>query len=489
MAPLPPLPHQAEVLAHSKDLPAFAILWEMGLGKTRTAIDTAVHLYNEGKIDAVMVVAPNGVHRNWITDELPKHLPPSLQNTSDFFAWESAKAATKRHQAAAETCLKHQGLAWFLISYDGVMTARGKLFASRFLKQRRVLYILDESHSVKTPGAKRTKAIVASAKWAPYRRILSGTPVSQGPFDLYSQLRFIDPDVWKRHGLGSYHIFKQFFGVWYTRQQARAQNGYDPGFDRLIAYQNLDRLQEILASVSSRLTKDDHLDLPPKVHTKRYFDLSPEQARLYSSLKSDLLVQLADPLSGEMVDGSLALTLLLRLQQITSGFVGTETLEGEVHLRDIPGPNPRLSLLTDICEELTRPAIIWARFTRDIDLIMAALGPDAVRYDGRVTDDEAAEAKRKFQAGEAKFFVGNAQKGGMGLTLTQAKTVIYYSNSFRLVDRLQSEDRAHRIGQKDSVTYIDLVAPHTVDEHIVKALREKFDIAGQITGDKLKEWI
>jgi SNF2 family DNA or RNA helicase len=185
------------------------------------------------------------------------------------------------------------------------------------------------------------------------------------------------------------------------------------------------------------------------------------------------------------VTAPMAMVRLLRLQQITCGFVPTDDDE----LEEFEGKNPRLDLLEEICDGLGHSAIIWARFRRDIDLIMQRLGDRAVRYDGSTSDDDRAKAKERFQAGEVQFFVGNPAAAGTGLTLHKAKTVIYASNSFKLTDRLQSEDRAHRIGQDNQVVYIDLIAPGTVDEHIVRALRDKRDIAGILTGDQLKEWM
>ena len=331
----------------------------MGLGKSKITIDTACRLYERGEIDAALIVAPNGVHRNWLTDEMPAHVPARLRGRIRAAFWETSKAQTKRHERQFEDLLVHDGFPWVLFSYDGLMTKLGRAFATRLLKRRRCIYILDESHQIKTPGAKRTMAIVRSAKHAPYRRILSGTPVAQGPFDLYSQLRFVKPDIWEPHGLHNFALFKQHFGVWFTAQQFRAANGYDPGYDTLVEYRNLDQLKAIVAEVASCLQKDDHLNLPPKVYTKRYVELTVEQRRLYDRLVSDLVATLDD---GQTVDASMALTLLLRLQQVVCGYVKTD--EGEV--RQIGTVNPRLEVVADICAGLSHPAIIWSRFTRDI---------------------------------------------------------------------------------------------------------------------------
>lgn len=484
-----PFNHQLETFNESRDAEAYAILWEQGTGKTKLAIDTACYLWEKGEIDAVLVVAPNGVHRNWLTDEMPAHVPLRIRNAigqQGRAFWDNPKSKTKWHQRQMEQLLKHKGFAWLMISYDSFMTKAGKLFVWKFLRQRRCLYMLDEAHNVKTPNAKRTKSIVASGKYAAYRRILTGTPIATGPFDIYSQIRFLDEKFWIKKRLSPYQVYKFHFGEYFTRSECQEINGYDPGYDKLLRYRNLDELKGYLEGFSSRVLKEDVLDLPPKLYSKRYYSLTPEQKKLYDQLKEDFIAEVED---GKIIDGNLAIVRLLRFQQIICGYVYTEDENGEAQPVHLLKENPRLDLLKETVEGLSHPAIIWARFSKDIDQIMEHLGDRAVRYDGQVSDDEAAEAKRRFQAGEVQFFVGNPQKGKEGLTLVQARTMIYYSNSFKLIDRLQSEDRAHRIGQEHPVDYIDLVAPKTIDEQIVKNLRNKLEIAGRITGDDLKEWI
>lgn len=395
--------------------------------------------------------------------------------------WNTQKSATKTHQLEFKNLIKHDGFAWLCISYNAFMTTRGKKAVWSFLQKRKCLYVLDESHHVKTPGAKRTKSITASGKYAPYRRVLTGTPGDK-PFDIYSQLRFLDPEIWKRLGMGNFHAFKNHFGIWQTKQETQAKFGYNPGYDKLLGFKNLEELAEITASISDRVVKDDVLDLPPKLYQKVYFDMTPKQKRYYEELKNELLLWLE---SGELVDGTLAIVRLLRLQQITCGYVPTD----EGTFTQIDTKNPRLEAAVETFSELPHQAIIWARFSADVGALVDAFQGRCVRYDGRIDDDEAARSKAAFQAGDVQFFIGNPAKGAEGLTLTGAKTVGFYSNSFKLLERLQAEDRAHRIGQDQKVLYLDFCAPGTVDEKIISNLRNKYDIASQLTGDDLKEWI
>lgn len=522
-----PFKHQRDEWEHSKELAARAIFWEQGTGKSKLMIDTIAHLYLEGKIDAVIVVAPNGVHRNWVEKEIPEHLPVAVSFDTLALTYATSKASTKYFQRSLDQLLGHKGLSILTLSYDAVMTKKAKDYLNKFFTGRKVLYILDEAHYIKNPQAKRTKAILKSSKFAPFRRILTGTPIAQGAFDTYSIIKFLDPEYWKVNGFGTYTEFKHYFGIW---QKHRLQSGDKREFEVLVDYRHLDKLQALLLPIASRLTKDDVLDLPPKLYQKRTFELSVEQARLYKEIKEDFVAWVSSTDcdkcggTGETVDGDyvyacdcaaqpvvadLAITRLLRLQQITGGYLPTDDEDEPVHV--IGGTNKRIEALMEVIEQTPHKVIVWARFQLDIDLIMAALdgaGIKAVRYDGKTSDNERALAKEQFQGERAVFhngqvigkedvpeeeqvkvFVGNPAVGATGLTLTAARTVVYYSNSFKLVDRLQSEDRAHRIGQTNSVLYVDIIAEDTVDDHIVSALRDKLNIANQITGDDIKEWL
>lgn len=479
-----PLDHQREVLQQTCDTAVYGLLWEQGCAKTAPTIHNFDYLYRAGKVDCLLIVAPPGVERNWLTDELEKDLPEDTLERARTFRWQSKRSATKWHQAEAKGVLNHNGPIICAMTYDGFMTEAGKKWVWKLLQKRKVFYVLDEAHHIKTPGAKRTKSVVASARYAHYRRILTGTPVAQGPFDVYSQIRFLDRDFWLRRGLGSFQAFKQYFGVWLTRDECMAQRGYDPGFDKLIAYKNIPQLEKWLSEITDRKLKEDVLDLPPKLFSKRYFEMTSDQQRIYEKLRDEYELEID---KGEVEEVELAIVRLLRMQQIACGYVAVDS---EEPVRMIGNRNPRLELLQEICADLPHQCTIWARFTKDIDQICSALGEEAVRYDGTISDDECAENQAAFKRGEKKFIVANPAKGKEGLTWHMAKTVIYYSNSFKLIDRLQSEDRAHRAGMdKNPVHYIDLVAHGTVDKHIVESLRSKYNIAAQITGDRLRDWI
>ncbi len=518
----PPYDHQRKLFNETCDIKAFAVFWEQGTGKTKLIVDTAAHLFLIGEIDAMLVIAPNGVHDNWTRDELPAHLPDEIVG-SLCLTWHSKKAKTKQTQRAVEDLLQFKGFAILAMSYDALVTKAGHAVAKRFLTTRKCMMVADESGRIKSPKAKRTKQMVAAGKLAPYKRILTGTPVGNSPFDLFSQINFLKPDFWTQHGLRNFFLFKTHFGLF---RQRRLKDGHQ--FQELMEYRRLPELRAMLADFSSRVVKDDVLDLPPKVYQKRYFDLDANSRKMYEALKTEMVLWLE---SGERIEASLAIVRLMKLQQLSSGFIkfdddqmvndlGTEFVpsakhDGMVIVHD-DKYSSRVRAFLDMLEDHPGKIIVWARFTQELNMICEALANediDFVRYDGTTPSHERVAAIKRFQSDKpiameelypdddwdqsllgstlppARVFAANAACAGEGLTLHAAGTVAYFSNSFKLTERLQSEDRAHRIGQTKSVNYIDFIARDTIDNHIVKSLREKKDVAAQVTGDKLMEWI
>lgn len=479
-----PLGHQrADFLAHADDQ-AFAHFHEQGTGKTKIFIDNAAYLYQNGEIDGVVVVCPGSVCSTWSQDEIPTHLPRDVWRDSSVHVYQTERAATKWHARAVDENRVHDGLAWLIMGYESMISQPAKNALWKFLRRRRVLYVLDESSNIQTPSAKRTISIVASAKYAKYRRLLEGTPDANGPFDLYSQIRFLDEDFWAHRGLATSAAFRAEFALFDAGWNATQGKS----FQILKEYRNLDKLAEWLKQISSRVLKSEVLDLPPKIYSNRYFSMSKEQERLYTQLRDEYRTELA----GREIETPLAVTRLLRLQQICCGYLPTDAEEPVHRLAE----NPRLDLLREVSDERSTPMIIWARFNPDIDQICEMLGPRAVRYDGQVSPEARERAKQDFKAGRVDRFVAKASVGGTGLTMNEAKTHVYYSSSFSLRQRLQSEDRSHRVGQTDRVEIIDLMAQggrgigaRTVDWRIAQALKRKYDVASQITGNDLREWL
>jgi SNF2 family DNA or RNA helicase len=365
-----------------------------------------------------------------------------------------------------------------IMNVEAFSTPKGVKFAEKFLLSHNAIMSVDESTTIKTGSAQRTKNIYKLGRFAKYRRILTGSPVTKSPLDLYTQCAFLSPDL-----LG----FSSFF-AFQTRYAVLVKKSMGPrSFNQVVGYRRLDELSEKLHPFAFRVTKEECVDLPPKIYTKREVLLTDEQAELYNQMKRMALAMLED---GQMTTTATALTQLLRLHQICCGHLKTD--DGEI--REIK--NNRLDALLDCIEEVSGKVIIWASYTHDILAIERALskaygGGCAATYYGATEGEERQKIVTRFQDPDSdlRFFIGQPKTGGYGLTLTAASTMIYYSNSYDLEVRLQSEDRAHRIGQTKSVTYIDLITPKSVDEKIVTALKNKINIATQVLGEELKEWL
>lgn len=471
-----PFQHQLSALNMGWEQKNFAFLMSMGTGKTKTAIDNIAMLYDYGKIDAALVVAPKGVYRNWSNLEIPTHLPEHLIKSTRTAYW--TPSPNKDEKASMEMVfVPNDDLNFFVINVEALSTDRGKRVAEKFLLGHKALMLIDESTCIKNPTAKRTKAALALGKVSQYRRILTGSPVTRSPLDLFSQCQFLD---WRLLGFSSFFAFRNRYAV------TKTQNFGGRSFQQVIGYRNTEELATKLKEFSFRITKEECLDLPDKIFIKRSVEMTDQQRRVYEDMRRNAVAAL----NGGLSTTTAVITQLLRLHQIVCGFMKTD--DGE----EVPLEHRRLDELMDCLEEVDGKVIIWANYRRNIREITETLaktyGKDSVvTYYGDTSDEDRESAKTLFQDPESsvRFFVGNTQTGGYGITLTQATTVVYYSNNYDLEKRLQSEDRAHRIGQTKSVTYIDLVTPNTVDEKILKALRDKNDIARSLTGDAWRQWI
>ena len=468
-----PYAHQLTALEKSWNKENFAYFMEMGTGKTKVLIDNLAMLYDKGKVDSALIVAPKGVVKTWYEQELPNHLPTHIENT--LVLWQSN--ITKTQQEKLDTLFENSGDLRILIqNVEAFSTEKGFKFAESFLNSRRCLMAIDESTTIKTPTARRTKNIISLGKKARYRRILTGSPITKNPLDLYTQCEFLDP--WLLD-FTSYYAFRNRYAEMKT-MHLRGRS-----IQVVSEFKNLGELSETVKTFSYRVLKEDCLDLPPKNFIKRHITLTPAQKKLYEQMKKAAMAVLNGKVSTTMT----VLTQLMRLHQITCGhFTADDGSEQEVE-------SNRMKELMSILEETDGKAILWANYQRDIkgivDNISKKYGPGSVvDYYGLTPQEDRQDNIRKFQNDpECRFLVGTPQTGGYGITLTQANTVIYYSNGYDLEKRLQSEDRAHRIGQKKTVTYIDLICEDTVDEKIVKALRDKINIASEVMGEELKDWI
>lgn len=468
-----PYKHQMTALEKSWNRENFAYFMEMGTGKTKVLIDNLAMLYDKGKVNGALIIAPKGVVGTWYNNELPNHLPDHIENIT--VLWQS-NITKKQKETLDELYSEGEGLHILIMNVEAFSTTKGMDFANKFLSCHRTMMAIDESTTIKTPTAKRTKNILKLAESAIYRRIMTGSPVTKNPLDLYTQCDFLSP--WLLN-FTSYYAFRNRYAEMKTLHMHGRQIQVVNGF------KNLGELSDKLKDFSYRVLKDDCLDLPDKIFIKRQIQLTPDQRKLYEQMKKEAIAIL----KGKQSTTVNTLTQLMRLQQITCGHFTAD--DGGTQ----PIANNRIAELMNVLEETEGKAIIWAHYQYDITAIIKAVvekyGPGSiVDYYGLTPQEQRQPNIKRFQDDpECRFIVGTPSTGGYGITLTAANTVIYYSNGYDLEKRLQSEDRAHRIGQKKSVTYVDLMADDTVDEKIVQALRKKINIASEVLGEELRSWI
>ena len=468
-----PYAHQLKALEMSWKKEVFAYFMEMGTGKSKVLLDNIAMLYDRGKINGALIVAPKGVYKNWLESEIPEHLVEHIQNKT--VLWQAL--INKKQQAKLDTLFKPEvDLHILIMNVEAFSTKKGLDFAAKFLSCHDALVAIDESTTIKNPGAQRTKNILRLSKLSKYRRILTGSPVTKSPLDLYTQCFFLDPWLLDHD---SYYTFRTRYALMKTA------NFNGRSVQLVVGYKNLAELSEKLKPFSYRVLKDDCLDLPSKTFMKRIIQLSPEQKRLYQQMKSMALAEL----NGKMLTTFNAVTQIMRLQQITCGHFKAD----DDSIQEIK--NNRITELMNVLEEVEGKAVIWAHWRHDIATIVREIEKEypgsVMTYYGDTTTEDRQKAIRAMQDPESKirFLVGTPQTGGYGITLTGASTMIYYSNGYDLEKRQQSEARIDRIGQKKPMTYIDILAEDTVDEKIVKALRKKVNIATEVMGEELKAWI
>ena len=461
-----PFKHQRQSLIEGAKPYNFAYFMEMGTGKTKVAIDNAAYLYQEKKIDFAFVIAPNSVYQNW-KKEIDFHCPEK----TNIYIWKVTKDKTFK--------LDTSKLTFVLMNVEALSHASGKKWLDyKLLKYgMKSMVILDESTSIKNLKASRTKAIIKLGKLAKYKRILTGSPITKSPLDLFSQCAFLDK---KLLGYENYTVFKSRYAVMYSIERG----GYNIQIPKY--YVNLEELEYKLKNFSFRVRKKDCLDLPPKQYVQRMIELPEEQRKAYEQLKANALIILRD----DEVSYNNKLTELLKLQQVANGFIKTN----DSKIVDFK-TNAKLKELMSILEESEDKCIIWANYVHNIEMIKKKLGEvygkdSVVSIYGKDSVDIRNKAVESFQSDDrCRFLVGNPTVGGYGLTLTAAKYVIYFSNSYNLEVRQQSEDRAHRYGQTSQVTYIDLIATDTIDEMVLHNLENKIELSAKTLGEQVQKWL
>ena len=465
-----PYEHQRNALEESAQKTQWAYFMEMGTGKTKVTIDNIAYSYFKKQITAVLVIAPKSVYTIW-ENEIETHLPSEIKYK--IYKWNIDKP--KEY----DKLNKHEHLRIFLINVEALSTKRGVDGVTDYLLKNKLNFVvLDESTTIKNKSAKRTKNILKLKPLSHIRRILTGSPITKSPLDLYTQCQFLDQDLL---GFSSYLAF---------RNRYAEMTDIPVGSGRFISvpkyYKRLQELEQKLKQFSTRIRKDQCLDLKPKVRQKRYIELEGDAKKIYERLRTTALAIVED----STISFSNKLTEIVKLHQVCNGF--TKNDEGEI----LSLHQQKVNVLNEILDETDGKVIIFANYIYNINQIVAFLqhkyGKNTtVSIYGAVDVKSRQEAVRRIQEDDdTRFIVINPTTGGFGLTLTAVNTVIYFSNNYNLEVRMQSEDRAHRMGQKGTVVYIDIVAKNTLDEAIMKSLTNKGQVAAKTLGEEdLRSWL
>lgn len=452
--PIKPMPIKAKPFRHQVlgynigiQLPNVAILAEMGCGKSLIATAIAGRRYLDGQIKKLLVVCPTSIMFVW-QDEFEKFadFPYSLIVLNG--------PVKKRIQLLQD--FQGPGLQVVVINYEATWRMEDEL-----KKWAPDMIICDESQRIKTPSAQQSKCMHRLGKIAKYKMILTGTPVTQGPLDFFSQYKFLDPGIFGN----SYYAFRARYAV---------MGGFEGR--QVISYQNLPELIEKAHSIAFRVTKAEALDLPDQIDTIRYCELEPKAQRMYEQMRKECVAELSDE---KTVTAANVLAKLLRLQQMTGGFLG----DGEGIVQKVS--SAKLLVLKEILEDIVIDAgkklVIFARFRPEIAAIEKLLQELNIKYEcihGDIDMGARGEKVKAFQTDpDTKVFVAQLQTAGLGITLTAADTAVFYSLDFSFANYDQAKARLHRIGQKNNVTNIHLVVKGTVDAKVMGALKKKKNVA------------
>ena len=450
-----PYEHQREALELMWGETNFALFMEMGTGKSKIIVDETVNLIERDLINCVVILAPNGVHANW-EEQYQLHGKQSSRWQVQVY---KAKYGKKQENVTRDIINSGKVLV-FLMNIEALSNKGATDYLYRILRARSKTYLcIDESHKIKTASALRTKNVIALGQYAKYRRIATGTEAEEGIHNLYSQMKFLD---WKIIGFKDYTPFKSMYcrmGGFENRQ--------------IIGYQNQPLLAQKLAPYVYQKRKKECLDLPDKVYTVHHVDLTDQQREMYDTLEEQLLVELRD---GSLVDASLAITRLIRLQQVLCGHLNTDT-------KHINIESNRAKLVSELVDSADK-SIVFCRFVRDVQLVVEQLAMDSIKSISITgeTDNRLDQINLWRHHKDIRALVMTTSTGGTGLTLNESSNTIFYSNHWSATDRLQAEDRNHRIGQTNKVTYHDIVVRAHLDARILKALKDKSNFADQFRG-------
>lgn len=465
-----PFKHQQEIFDRQKDSEIFAYLWDRGLGKSKIILDTAAHLYCTGKIDNLIVIGPKGAYFDWKYKHVPEHLSDSV---GDYSLHQWGGATSKKEQGLLDYFVKPAPGSFriFAINSEAFQYDKVLPYVKRFITSGKTMVCIDESHLFKNPTALRTRTIRSIFSGCPYKRIATGT-VMERIEDIYSQFDFLKPGCLN---FTRFTAFKQRYCI-YKQMQFGAKS-----FAKVVGYTNLPELKAKMLTISSIIDKEDVFDLPPKIYQTLHVELSAQQRKHYKEMEKQFLTYI----NGKDVEANVAITMSMKLHQITCGVIHGN--DDENH--QIDGPNPKLDAIRDVLDE-GRKTILFCNLSSNfaLDMVYEELSKEyrCIKYYGGTSQEERRQHIKDFQEGDVQVFIANTT-AAEGITLTKAKNVIYFSNSYSIIKRDQSEDRAHRWGVEHPVNIIDVIAIDTIDEIIVDALKNKKSLQEQLLAMKARK--
>lgn len=463
-----PLWHQKVAFNFARSLDQSALFLEQGLGKTKILIDLATWRFRKGQVQRIFYVAPNSVVPQWRTEDVLKHLHPDFNHVTIL------EGSSKERIKDLDRIVEEDKPGFIIVNYEALLYI--EYYIDKIQGKNNRLYNmlgLDESSKIKHASSQRSKVCWRLGRSVKLRNIMTGTPVTQGAEDVFSQYRFLKESIYGPYATafrGQYLIL----GGFENRQT--------------VGYRNIKDFYAKLFSVGIRFTKEQCLDLPAKIYEKRTATLDKETSKKYRQLEKICVAEFA----GKTIAAPLVMTKLSKLSQITSGFVYEQDESGErIATHKLP-KNPKMDVLKEIMEEVGghKKVIIWTRFVEEIRLITEFLDMEKIGFTaihGQVKAADRGVAVERFQTDPTvQVFVGQVATASLGITLTAASVVVYFSNTYSLEDRLQSEDRCHRIGQKNSVLYIDILAQtedgrKTIDHDALNIIKGKAKFAQEVS--------
>lgn len=436
-----PYQHQRDAVEQAFGRPEFAFFMEQGVGKSKIIIDEAVNLIEISKVNLILILSPNGLQTNW--EEQFRFHAPGAKVTIQIY---KSGTPPERQEKRTREILASDRVLVFLANIETLQTVYGSSYLYRLLRAKRNSYlVIDESHKIKSPKAIRTKRAIELSKLAKYRRIATGTEAEEGIHELYSQFAFLNPRI---IGSKTYTAFKGMYCVMGGFQNSQ-----------ILRYQNQEILADRIRPYVFSVRKKDCLDLPDQVYVPHFIEMTKQQRTLYDTIEEQLILELDN---GTILDATLAITRMMRLQQVLCGHLENQQIESF-----------RASYIGELIEAEPGKSLVFCRFRNDVDIMLEQLKKrdiPAVGFKGGDADrDEIISSWRN----GARALVMTVATGGTGLTLNEAHNTIFYSNDWSATTRYQAEARNHRIGQNDKVTYHDVMVRSKVDHRLLKALRNK----------------